>query len=172
MHLGFASAGAVWLCIWNSDHVVLKFNIRTSASPWRQRSYWGLRVTKDAYFSLLTHTKQLLLVTFCDMLAGIEVSFWADGTGRTDKRTDGWTDRREVWNSYLDSRKISNFQSVLPKLCKIIFRKILNLNNYFRLHVCLSVLPSVRPYVHPYVRPSVTLSFFSISCSRFTKCHL
>ena len=51
-------------------------------------------MTKDAYFSLLTRTKQLLLVTFCDTLAGIEVSFWADGTGRnrTDGRTEGQTD--------------------------------------------------------------------------------
>ena len=55
-------------------------------------------MTKDAYFSLLTRTKQLLLVTFCDTLAGIEVSFWADGTERTDGRTepngrtDGQTD--------------------------------------------------------------------------------
>ena len=37
-HLGFASAGAVWLGIWNSDHVVLKLSIRTSASPWREQS--------------------------------------------------------------------------------------------------------------------------------------
>ena len=59
-------------------------------------------MTKDAYFSLLTRTKQLLLVTFCDTLAGIEVSFWADGTGRTELdrqmdrtgRTDGWMDRQ------------------------------------------------------------------------------
>ena len=57
---------------------------------------------KDAYFLLLTCTKQLLLVTFCDTLAGIEVSFWADGTGRTDERTDGWTDKRGSRNSYLD----------------------------------------------------------------------
>ena len=49
-------------------------------------------MTKDAYFSLLTRTKQLLLVTFCDTLAGIEVSFWADGTGRRNGRTDGQTD--------------------------------------------------------------------------------
>ena len=59
-------------------------------------------MTKDAYFLLLTRTKQLLFVTFCDTLAGIEVSFWADGTGRTDGRTDGWTDRRGSRNSYLD----------------------------------------------------------------------
>ena len=53
-------------------------------------------MTKDAYFSLLTRTKQHLLVTFCDTLAGIEVSFLADGTGRTDgttePRMDGQTD--------------------------------------------------------------------------------
>ena len=49
-------------------------------------------MTQNAYSSLSTHTKQLLLVTFCDTLAGIEVSFWADGTGRTDERTDERTD--------------------------------------------------------------------------------
>ena len=69
--------------------MVLKLSIRTLASPWRQRSHWGLRVTKDAYFSLLTHTKQLLLVTFCDMLAGIEVRFVQR---EPEPRTDGQTD--------------------------------------------------------------------------------
>ena len=59
-------------------------------------------VARLRYFSLLTRTKQLLLVTFCDTLAGIEISFWADGTGRTDERTNGWTDRRGSQNSYLD----------------------------------------------------------------------
>ena len=59
-------------------------------------------MTQNEYFSLLTHTKQLLLVTFCDTLAGIEVSFWVDGTGRTDGRNHGWTDRRGSRNSYLD----------------------------------------------------------------------
>ena len=53
-------------------------------------------MTKDAYFSLLTRAKQFLLVTFCDTLAGIEVSFWTDGNRRkrteTDGRTDGQTD--------------------------------------------------------------------------------
>ena len=72
--------------------MVLKLIIRTSASPRQQQSHWGLRVTRDAYFSLLTHNKQLLLVTFCDTLEGIEVSFWRDGN--TDGRTepDGQTD--------------------------------------------------------------------------------
>ena len=49
-------------------------------------------------FHSLTRTKQLLLVTFCYTLAGIEVSFWADRTGQTD----GQTDRRGIRNSYLD----------------------------------------------------------------------
>ena len=31
----------------------------------------GLVVTKNVYFSLLTHTKQLLLVTLCHTPAGI-----------------------------------------------------------------------------------------------------
>ena len=60
----------------------------------------GVRVTQNAHFSLLLHTKQLLLVTFCDTLARIEVSFWPDGT-RTGT-TDGWTDKRGSRNSYLD----------------------------------------------------------------------
>ena len=51
------------------------------------------------------YNKQLLLVTFCDTLAGIEVSFWADGTGRTDERTNGRTDKRGSGNSYLDTSR-------------------------------------------------------------------
>ena len=50
----------------------------------QQRSDWGLRVTQNAYFSLMTHTKQLLLVTFCYTTAGIEVRFWTD-RGRTEE---------------------------------------------------------------------------------------
>ena len=65
------------------------------ASPRRQWSDRGLRVTQDAYFSLLSHTKQLLLVTFSDTTAGIEASF----------RTDGRTDRRGSRKSYLDKEK-------------------------------------------------------------------
>ena len=69
--------------------------------PQGQRSDWGLRVTQDAYFSLLTHNKQLLLVTFCDTLAGIEVRF---GRMEPDGRNHGtgWTDKRGSRNSYLD----------------------------------------------------------------------
>ena len=51
----------------------------------------GLVVTKNAYFSLLTHTKQLLLVTICYITAGNGVSFLKHG--RTDGRgTEGQTD--------------------------------------------------------------------------------
>ena len=51
----------------------------------------GLRVTRNAYFSLLTHTKKLLLVTFCDLTAKTGVSFWTHGTDGTDGMdgTDG-----------------------------------------------------------------------------------
>ena len=69
--------------------------------PRQQQSHWGLRVTQDAYFSRLAHTKQLILETFCDTLAGIEVSFWRDGTGTGT--TEGWIDRRGSRNSYLDA---------------------------------------------------------------------
>ena len=40
--------------------------------------------------------EQLLLVTSCDSPAGIGASL------RTDERTNGWTDRRDVGNSILD----------------------------------------------------------------------
>ena len=87
--------------------MVLKLIIRTSASPRRWWFHWGLRVTQDAYFSLLTHTKQLVLVTFCDTLAGIEVRFGrTEPDGRTEPRNDGWTDRGGSRNSYLDYKKL------------------------------------------------------------------
>ena len=54
----------------------------------------GLRVTQNAYFSLLTHTEQLLLVTYCDPTAGIVK--W-DGMGQQQTVNirpllQGWTD--------------------------------------------------------------------------------
>ena len=49
----------------------------------------GLRVTQNAYFSLLTLTKKLLLVTFCDPTAETGVTFWAHGqTNGMDGQTD------------------------------------------------------------------------------------
>ena len=54
------------------------------------RACRGLVVTSNAYFSLLTHTKQLLLVTFYDNTAGIGASFWTHRW--TDARTEGQTD--------------------------------------------------------------------------------
>ena len=94
---------AFWLAIWNSNHVVLKSNIRSSALPWRQWSDWGLRVTQNAYFSLITHTKQLLSVTFCDPTADTRVSFW---THKRKWNGNGWTDRHDSRNSYLDKLQI------------------------------------------------------------------
>ena len=75
----------------NSDHVVLKLSIRTLASPWQQRSDLGLRVTQDAYFSLMTHTKQLLLVTFCDTTAGNGSYFQSHGQTANGERKERWT---------------------------------------------------------------------------------
>ena len=52
----------------------------------------GLRVTKNACFSLLTHTKQLLFVPHCAMTAGIGNS----KVGRDADTADAvWADRRE-----------------------------------------------------------------------------
>ena len=51
----------------------------------------GLRVTQNAYFFLSTHTKKLLLATFCDTIAETEVSFRthdARNHGHTDEQTD------------------------------------------------------------------------------------
>ena len=45
-----------------------------------------MRVTKNAYFLLLTNTKQLLLVTFCDAAFGIGANFWTQA--RTNERMD------------------------------------------------------------------------------------
>ena len=56
-----------------------------------------LRVTQTTYFSLLTHAKQLSLVTFCETTAGIgknENVTDRQTDGRTDGRTDGWKDRQ------------------------------------------------------------------------------
>ena len=47
----------------------------------------GLRVTQNAYISLLTPTKQLLLVAFCDTPVRIEDSFRTDRGGRKDRQT-------------------------------------------------------------------------------------
>ena len=96
----------LWQCFWNSDHVVWKSSICTSALPWRQRSDRGLRVTQHANFSIMTHTKQLLLLTFCQPTAGIGSSFvtdarrTADGGGRTDRHgsRNSYSDKKIVWS--------------------------------------------------------------------------
>ena len=60
-------------------------------SPWLMDPR-GLRVTQNAYFSLLTLTKKLLLVTFCDPTAETGVSFRTHGWNGTDGRMD-----RQTW---------------------------------------------------------------------------
>ena len=39
------------------------------------------------HVSLLTYAKELLIVTFCDMTAGIGANFWTHTQGRTDGQT-------------------------------------------------------------------------------------
>ena len=52
----------------------------------------GLVATKNVYFSLVTHAKQLLLVTLSHTPAGIGNSeVGRDGTGRDGRRKDGQT---------------------------------------------------------------------------------
>ena len=50
----------------------------------------GLRLTQNAYFSLLTHTKQLLLLVFCDLTAenGPNFRTQRQKEERTDEQTD------------------------------------------------------------------------------------
>ena len=75
--------------------MVLKLSICTSALPWRQQSDWGLRVSQNAHFLLMTHTKQLLLVTFSDNTARIGASFRTDAHTHTHTHTaaaEGQTD--------------------------------------------------------------------------------
>ena len=70
--------------------MVLKSSIHTLAFPRLQWSDWGLRVTQNAYFSLITYTKQLLFVTLYNTTAGIGASFPTHG--RTDtQRVEGQT---------------------------------------------------------------------------------
>ena len=55
----------------------------------------GLRITQNTcFFLLLTHTKQLLLMRFCDTTAGNEASFRTheQTEERTGERTNGQTD--------------------------------------------------------------------------------
>ena len=62
-----------------------------------------LRLTQNAYFLLLTRTRQLLLVTFWDTTAVNADSFRTHE--RTNRQINEWmdrqTDRRVSWNSYL-----------------------------------------------------------------------
>ena len=46
----------------------------------------GLRMTQNAHFSFLTHTKKLILVTNCDATAETAVSFQTHGQNWTDRQ--------------------------------------------------------------------------------------
>ena len=53
----------------------------------------GQRGCENAYFLFLTHTKQLLLVTFCDTIAVIG-DFFLDKRTETETGKQGRTDRK------------------------------------------------------------------------------
>ena len=72
----------------------------------------GSRMTKNAYFSFLTHAKKFLLVAFCDTTAGIESMTELDGK---------WTDRREILNSYVFS------EIKTKKVRHLIFKELITL---------------------------------------------
>ena len=59
------------------------FYIPSSASSCRTDPN-NLKVTQNAYFSLLTHTKQLFLLTFFDRTTGNGASFLTEKDGKTD----------------------------------------------------------------------------------------
>ena len=53
------------------------FNIRSSVLPHFMDPRG--RVAQNAYFSLLTHIKQLLLMILSDLAVGIGAGFWTHG---------------------------------------------------------------------------------------------
>ena len=63
----------------------------------------GLRVTQNAYFSFLTHTKQQILVTFCDTSVKTGASFQTRrmSVTMTDGRTDWQTDLEVLDRSFV-----------------------------------------------------------------------
>jgi len=56
----------------------------------------SLRVSMNAYFSLLTHPMEPRLVTFCDTTAGIGSVIWDRTTTMTTPIPEGWTDVNAV----------------------------------------------------------------------------
>ena len=68
--------------------------MKPSSAPPYLMDHRNLWVTQKAYFSLLTHTKQLLLLLLYDTTARIEYSFWIHGRNyeQTYERMD-----RQTW---------------------------------------------------------------------------
>ena len=118
---------------------------RTSMYPRSKRLLLGLSVTKKAYFLVLTHvSNKFYLWHFMIRLKELEV--WLEVIW--DRV---WVDVPKCWKSYVDIRHrdimVNYIISVLlyhgcP--CKALSSY---LDNYFRLHICLSFHPSVRTYV-------------------------
>ena len=68
-------------------------------------------MTQDAYFSLITHTKQLLFVTFCDTTAENGAFF-----GHTDTQTNGRKDgQKDVEVEIIKFKKISILKKIEEK---------------------------------------------------------
>ena len=102
-----------WVLIYVAGIYLAQYcNICSSVSP-RLMDPRGLMVTQTTYFSLLTHAKQLSLVTLCDTTARIGkngsvtyIRTYGHMYVRTHVCTEG--QMSEVWNSYLDFCKIIN----------------------------------------------------------------
>ena len=65
----------------------------------------GLRITQKEYFTLLNHTKKLLLVIFYGTTEENGASSWTHK--RTNGQADGWTDRRGI---YLDLLSVKRYR--------------------------------------------------------------
>ena len=83
-------------------HLAWYCNVRSLASP-QLMDPRGLRVTQTTYVSLLTHPSNFHQWLFVIRLEGLNKK--GSLTDVTDKWTYRRTDRREVWNIYLDDKE-------------------------------------------------------------------
>ena len=86
----------------------------------------SLRVTQNAYFSLMTHTKQLFLVIFCDKTEKFVME--QDVTWQAVGRTD----RCECWKSYVDALSISQDKKKLSSTKMLVPIHFLKKHGVFR----------------------------------------
>ena len=90
----------------------------------------SLRVTKSAYFSLLKHTEQLLLVTFNDPTAEWEGTAWTDAdAGGRCKNGQMWTVSMIKYRLQLEDFRISTRDIIKnykkSNFCKFLINKTL-----------------------------------------------